>query len=207
MPRSGLAASHRPHTLYSARHTSIVAEDVLHTMWTEITRPHVVPARAPAAPLLPAKNPPEAHSEPREYAHEFVSHFWHSVPRQSPTAPNANNAPPSQARREKTWPTQPAPHPPLQSATAARNRLATDSYRSESVSQPTFDAPLPQVRPPSSRIRPQFSSRLYPPHLPPAPHNFQPPNALNPPARADPCTQPTDSPSLRFGCTRLEPNS
>ena len=167
MPRSGLAASHRPHTLYSARHTSLVAEDVLHTTWTEITRPHVVPARAQAAPLLPAKSPSEAHSYPRKYARKFVSHFLDSAAQQSSTAPNADNALPSLSRRERTWPTQPAPHPLLQSATAARKSPATDSYRPESVPQPKLDAPLPQVRPPSPRSRPQFACRL---PLPPAAH-------------------------------------
>ena len=107
MPRSGVAASHLPHTLPSALHTSLVVEDVLHTTWTEINRPHVVPARAPATPLLPAKTPPEAHSDQSKQMHAFVSHFWDSAARQSTTAPNVNSALLSPPRRKETRPTQP----------------------------------------------------------------------------------------------------
>ena len=111
MPRSGVAASHLPHTLPSALHTSLVVEDVLHTTWTEINRPHVVPARAPATPLLPAKTPPDAHGDPSKYAHAFVSHFWDSAARQFTTAPNVNKCAPFAAppQRNLAHPARTAP--------------------------------------------------------------------------------------------------
>ena len=196
MPRSGLAASHLPHTLPSALHTSLVVEDVLHTTWTEINRPHVVPARAPATPLLPAKTPPEAHSDQSKQMHAFVSHFWDSAARQSTTAPNVNSALLSPPRRKETRPTQPAPHPFLQSATAARKHLATVSFCPESVRPPNLEAPLLQVRPLSPRSRPQSACRL---PIPPAAHSSQPVHPLRPHARADLPTQNAASPRPLLG--------
>ena len=108
MPRSGVAASHLPHTLPSALHTSLVVEDVLHTTWTEINRPHVVPARAPATPLLPAKTPPVAHSDPRKYSYTRA-HSCHTSGTQPPDSPRL---PPTLTARSSRRPAAKKPDPP-----------------------------------------------------------------------------------------------